>query len=87
MEAYKMVRTQIQLTEEQAEMIKRIAKDRHLSVAELIRQAVNGVIKSGAGIAAEERRKRAVNAAGRFRSGKHDISEKHDKYLPESFRK
>ena len=82
-----MVRTQIQLTEEQAEMIKKIAKSRHLSMAELIRQAVNGVIRSGAGIASEQRRKRAVALAGRFRSGKHDISEKHDKYLSESFRK
>jgi len=82
-----MVRTQIQLTEEQAESIKKIAKSRHLSVAELIRQAVNGVIKSGAGISVEERRKRAVHIAGRFRSGKHDISEKHDKYLSEAFKK
>ncbi len=82
-----MVRTQIQLTEEQAEIIKKIAKSRHLSVAELIRQAVNGVIKSGSGISAEERRKRAIRIAGRFRSGKRDISEKHDKYLPEAFGK
>jgi len=86
-EAGNMVRTQIQLTEEQAEMIKKIAKSRHLSVAELIRQAVNGVIRSGAGVAAEERRKRAITIAGRFRSGKHDVSEKHDKYLSESFKK
>lgn len=82
-----MIRTQIQLTEDQAKTIKRIAKSRHLSVAELIRQAVDNVIKTGAQTDIEERRRRAIEAAGRFASGKHDISERHDKYLSETFKR
>ncbi len=82
-----MVRTQIQLTEEQAKALKRLTRSRHLSIAELIRQAVDGLIKSGAGIDIEERRKRAVDVVGKFGSGKRDISRGHDRYLAEAFRK
>jgi len=80
-----MVRTQIQLTEEQAKAVKKIARARHLSVAELIRQAVDNLIKASTVIDVEERRKRALDAAGRFRSGLRDLSTEHDKYLEEAF--
>jgi predicted DNA-binding ribbon-helix-helix protein len=80
-----MVRTQIQLTAEQAKAIKKIARARHLSVAELIRQAVDNLIKASTVIDVEERRKRALDAAGRFRSGLRDLSTEHDKYLEEAF--
>jgi len=80
-----MVRTQIRLTEEQAKTLKKLASTRHLSVAELIRQAVDSIIQSNAVIDIEERRKRAIKAAGKFRSGKRDISKEHDKYLEEAF--
>jgi predicted transcriptional regulator len=80
-----MVRTQIQLTEEQAKAVKKIARARHLSVAELIRQAVDNLIKASTVIDVEERRKRAIDAAGRFRSGLRDLSTEHDKYLEEAF--
>jgi len=80
-----MVRIQIRLTEEQAKTLKKLASTRHLSVAELIRQAVDSIIQSNAVIDIEERRKRAINAAGKFRSGKRDISKEHDKYLEEAF--
>ena len=80
-----MVRIQIRLTEEQAKTLKKLASTRHLSVVELIRQAVDSIIQSNAVIDIEERRKRAINAAGKFRSGKRDISKEHDKYLEEAF--
>lgn len=80
-----MVRTQIQLMEEQAKTLKKLAMTRHLSVAELIRQAVDNMIKTGAVMDIEERRKRALEAAGRFSSGLHDLSTEHDKYLEEAF--
>jgi len=80
-----MVRTQIQLTEEQAKAVKKIARARHLSVAELMRQAVDNLIKASTVIDVEERRKRAIDAAGRFRSGLRDLSTEHDKYLEEAF--
>lgn len=82
-----MVRTQIQLTEEQIKEVKRIAQTRHISVAEIIREAVNNVIRSGAGVTvnAEDQRNRAMKAVGKFSSEKRDISRKHDKYLSEAF--
>jgi len=84
-----MVRTQIRLTEQQAEEVKRIARARRVSSAEIIREALDNLIRSGAGamVVAEDRRRRALNAVGKFSSGKRDISRKHDKYLSEAFRK
>ena len=80
-----MVCIQIWLTEKQAKTLKKLASTRRLSVAELIRQAVDSIIQSNAVIDIEERRKRAINAVGKFRSGKRDISKEHDKYLEEAF--
>ena len=82
-----MVRTQIQLTEEQVKALKKIALSRHLSIAEIIRQAVDIVIRTNTMVDIEERRKRAIDIAGRFGSGKRDISRKHDTYLAEAFGK
>jgi hypothetical protein len=81
-----MVRTQIQLTEEQAQYLKKMALSRHLSIAELIRQALDTMIRSTTAIDIEERRERALAIAGRFHSGKRDISEKHDKYLSDAYK-
>ena len=82
-----MVRTQIQLTEEQVKALKKIALFRHLSIAEIIRQAVDTVIRTNTMVDIEERRKRAIDIVGRFSSGKRDISRKHDTYLVEAFGK
>jgi hypothetical protein len=82
-----MVRTQIQLTEEQAKTLKRIAASRHLSVAELIRRAIDTMIKTSTSVDPEERLKRSLEIAGKFSSGKRDISKKHDVYLSESYGK
>jgi len=82
-----MVRTQIQLTERQAAALKKLSISRHQSISELIRQAVDTMIKTGAVVDVEDKRKRALAIVGRFRSGKRDISKEHDKYLGESFGK
>jgi len=82
-----MVRTQIQLTEEQVKAVKRIAVSRHLSVAEIIRRALDTMIRSSAVADPEERYKRAMEVVGKFSSGRRDISKKHDKYLSEVYRK
>lgn len=81
-----MIRTQIQLTEEQVERLKKVAAKRHLSVAKLIRQAVDVLIRSNAAIEDEERRRRAIAAMGRFRSDVSDLSMAHDKYLNEAYK-
>lgn len=80
-----MIRTQVQLTEEQARALRNLASTRQVSVAELIRQSVGALIRSAREINIEERRRRAIAAAGRFHSGASDISAKHDEYLGEAF--
>ncbi len=82
-----MVRTQIQLTEEQVKALKKMALSRHLSIAEIIRQAVDTVLRTNTMVDIEERRKMAIDIVGRFSSGKRDISRKHDTYLAEAFGK
>jgi len=82
-----MVRTQIQLTEDQARALKKLAQSRRLSIAELIRKAVDTIIKSNTVVDAEERHKRAMEIVGKFGSGKHDISKKHDLYLMDAYNK
>jgi len=79
-----MVRTQIQLTEKQARMLRGLSKVKKVSIAELIRQGVELLLRNSS-IDVEERRKNAIQAIGRFSSGTRDTSEKHDKYLDEVF--
>jgi hypothetical protein len=80
-----MVRTQIQLTEKQARAIKEIAATEGVSIAEVIRRAVEGIIRTNTKVDNEERQKRALEIVGKFRSGKHDISKRHDEYLTEAY--
>ena len=80
-----MIRTQIQLTEEQAKAIKTLAMKRNTSVAELIRRSVDELLQKAVGTDMAERRRRALAAAGRFHSGATDISTNHDDYLAEAY--
>jgi len=82
-----MVRTQIQLTEAQVSKIKKAAMDQGTSVAEVIRRAVENMVQSSAKMTIQERTRRAMEIAGKFRSGKRNISGKHDKYLAEAYEK
>lgn len=82
-----MVRTQIQLTDDQARMVKKLATARGVSIAEIIRQAVEGIIHSSPAIDREERVKRAREIVGKFSSGKSDISGKHDAYLEAAYKR
>lgn len=76
-----MVRTQIQLTEAQAASLKKLARRHHVSVAELIRRGVNYLLASESVANPDKAKQRAIAAAGRFASGKKDISVNHDEYL------
>jgi hypothetical protein len=82
-----MVRTQIQLSEEQVAMLKEMAATEHKSMAEIIRQSVDFFAKAKYRGGEEQRRKRAMAAAGRFRSGVKDLAASHDSYLTEAFGK
>lgn len=82
-----MVRTQIQLTDDQATALKRLAAERHESVAELIRRGVEILLRSISPVSPDERRQRAIAVAGRFRSGRTDLSTQHDRHLSEAYGK
>lgn len=81
-----MVRTQIQLTEQQARRLRAHARERGLSLAEIIRRYVEkGLAEEASDRAAVY--ERAARLVGRFRDrrGARDISSKHDRYLDEAF--
>ena len=78
-----MVRTQIQLTEEQVGRLKSLSADRGISISELIRQAVDRLLSTGE--TPSGRRERAISSIGGFRSGFRDISEKHDEHLADAY--
>ena len=80
-----MVRTQIQLTEEQARTLRLLANKQGRSVAELIRESVDALIRSTVSVDLAERRRRAIAAAGRYRSGVSDLGTDHDRYLAEAY--
>ena len=63
-----MVRTQIQLTEAQAKAVKRAALEEGTSVAEVIRRAVERMAEARPKMSAQERVRRAIEIAGKFRS-------------------
>jgi len=65
--------------------LKRLAAARGVSMAELIRQGVDAVLRSKPLPDAEERRKKALALAGKYRSGKTDVSKHHDEYLAKDF--
>jgi predicted transcriptional regulator len=77
-----MLRMQVQLTDEQASQLRRLAAERRRSVAGLVREAVDHYLAEGD---AQVRRERAVAAIGGFHSGLVDIAEDHDRYLAEDF--
>lgn len=82
-----MVRTQIQLTEDQARHVKRVAGERGVSMATVIRQGVDLLLRSAeTAVTDDERADRAVSAAGRFRSGGGDGAVDHDRHLREAYR-
>lgn len=80
-----MYRTQIQLRENQARTLRELAAERNQSMAELIRQAVDELLRSEAGVSPEERRRRAIEAAGSHHSGSSDTAAEHDRYLGQAF--
>jgi hypothetical protein len=80
-----MVRTQIQLTEDQAKGLKRLAKKQGVSVAEIIRRSVNDALKEASVQSDDELWDRAFKVVGIGKSGLHDVSERHDDYLTEAY--
>ncbi|PKL36038.1 MAG: CopG family transcriptional regulator [Spirochaetae bacterium HGW-Spirochaetae-1] len=80
-----MIRTQIQLTEQQAESLKKYSAEMNVSMAELIRDAIDNLMTTRVVISDADKKKKAMEAAGRFRSGNRDLARDHDWYLAETF--
>ena len=81
-----MLRTQIQLKEEQMEWLRSEASARGISVSQLIRESIK-FYQTHAEQVPEDRKRKALEAVGRFSSGTTDVSERHDDYLAEAYRK
>ncbi len=81
-----MVRTQIQLTEDQYRKLKKKAGAMGVSMAELIRSGVDHELSVQATPGDKELKARARELMGRFKSGTKDISRRHDEYLAEGIR-
>jgi hypothetical protein len=77
-----VIRTQISMTEQQAEGLRHLAALRRVSQAALMREALDHVVE------ADERARRlarARRALGSFPSGRSDTSATHDAVLDEAY--
>jgi predicted transcriptional regulator len=79
-----MVRTQIQLSEEQAQILKELSLRNRESMASLIRQAIDQYIAAGTNNRPGLYRQ-ALAVAGKYSAENPDISIEHDKYLDEDY--
>lgn len=77
-----MIRTQIQITPEQAGLLKHLASKERKSESELIRISIDSMLKSG-GIKDQcDLLHKAMAAAGKL-NGPRNLAENHDDYLAE----
>ena len=78
-----MIRTQIQITPEQARALKRLAAREGISIAELIRKSVDAMLRAGGIQDDVSLRHKARKAAGKLR-GPDNLAANHDDYLVEA---
>lgn len=88
-----MIRTMVQLTEEQLKALKELAKARKTSVAKLVRESVAQYVAAAPKAAErDEKRRRALEFIRKIetgeiqfrdKDGKTDVALNHDKYLNE----
>jgi hypothetical protein len=76
-----MLRTQVQLTPEQARRLREAAAAEGRSMADLVRDAVDASLRVQRRVDREEVKRRSLAALGRFRSGEPDLASAHDRHL------
>ena len=81
-----LVRTQILLTRDQAEALKQTAAARGVSMAQIVRDAVDAHLLNERQAGLEARWDRALAAVGRFGSGCSTVARDHDEHLAEAFK-
>ncbi|HRC88177.1 MAG TPA: CopG family transcriptional regulator [Thermoanaerobaculia bacterium] len=82
-----MIRTQIQITEQQARDLKRQSREQGVSISELVRQALQQSLdRRDASL--RTRYQKAAELVGAFRDlqGATDVAVDHDRYLDEAYR-
>lgn len=80
-----MVRTQIQLTEEQSHTLKVMAREKGISVAELIRRSIDHYIHSLKEPTLEQKYERSLSIIGKYTAKETDLGRNHDRYLAEIY--
>lgn len=83
---YLMTRTQIFLTDQQAAELRELAAREGRSLAELVRDAVDGLLRGRRGVGRKGLKQRSRRATGRYRSGHSDVGGRHDEHLDDAFR-
>jgi hypothetical protein len=78
-----MIRTQIQITPEQAHALKRLAAREGKSVAELIRISLDSMLRAGGIQDQDILRRKAIAAAGKL-NGPENLAANHDDFLAEA---
>ena len=80
-----MIRTQIQLTDAQARALKELAVVEGRSMADLIRDGVDALLRRRGIIDRDAVKARSLAAVGRFRSTARDLGTRHDDHLSDAF--
>lgn len=79
-----MIRTQIQITEEQASWLKQRASEENSSMAEVIRKCLDRMILKEGFTSQDELRQRAIQSAGALQ-GPADLASHHDQHLVDTY--
>ena len=82
-----MIRTQIQLSEDQADALRRRASHEQRSMADLVRESVAEYLARRPQLDRAELERRSMELAGSFRSAVPDLASEHDRHLAEAFEK
>lgn len=84
-----MIRTQIQLTEEQYRRLRRLARNRGISVSEAVRRCVaDRLLPEEASMSREQLVRAALAVCGKYRDpkGGRRIAADHDRHLADAYR-
>lgn len=76
-----MVRTQVQLTEEQLRAVKQLAQREGRSVAGIVRESLDAHLRARRLGDRDELKRRSLASLGAFRSNLGDLATNHDRYL------
>ena len=80
-----MVRTQIQITNDQANLLKRLASREGVSMATLIRRSIDHNVQERSDSDLDAQRRRALAVVGKYTSASSDVSQEHDRYLTDIY--